>query len=223
MSDRQALIARLNDMRERWTRLIASQGWGDLFDGDIDNLRDAAAALVFVLVLEVAADEGFVYLNDAEQLQEFPILHRHADAMAHVPRGFVGAEAERAEDLQRADAFLARHHHMDDAEPILQRFVGVLEDGSDRHGEAIGRLVVAVVALPVKVFGAVLAGFKAAARAADNASRPAVLGQIRAAGVFIREVLGELVGRQLVDSVVRRLGILGHGWLPLNVGALCHG
>ncbi len=39
------LINALGDMRARWVALIRKQGWGDQFDGDIQNIDDAIAAL----------------------------------------------------------------------------------------------------------------------------------------------------------------------------------
>ena len=39
------LINALGDMRARWVALIQKQGWGDQFDGDIQNIDDAIAAL----------------------------------------------------------------------------------------------------------------------------------------------------------------------------------
>ena len=53
------------------------------------------AALVGVPVLVLAADESFINLDDAAELVHVVLDKRRADAMAHIPSGFVGAEAHR--------------------------------------------------------------------------------------------------------------------------------
>jgi len=181
-----------------------------------------AAAFVLVLVLEVAAYECLVHFDDAEQLQEFSVLHRDANAMAHVPRGFVGAEAEHAKHLQGTHAFLARRHHVDDSEPIAQRLVRVLKDCIDQYREAIRRLLCAVITLPMKRLGAVRVSLKAAARATHDAGRPTVINQVQLACVFVRELAVELCRRHLVNPVVACLRVLGHGTPPISVEASFH-
>src|SRR5438045_3708926 len=93
------------------------------FASSASAAHSAASARSFVLVLGFAADKRFIHFNYADQLAKLLLLQASANAMTHVPRGFVAAESECAEDLQCADSFLARHHQMDDAEPIAQRLV----------------------------------------------------------------------------------------------------
>src|SRR5438105_4342537 len=50
-----------------------------------------AATVADVPVLGLAADEGFIDLDLAEQLALGAVLHRDPNAMAHVPGGLVGA------------------------------------------------------------------------------------------------------------------------------------
>ena len=50
-------------------------------------------ALVPMLVLVLPADVGFVNLDDASELVGLVFAEAGADAVAHVERGFVGAEA----------------------------------------------------------------------------------------------------------------------------------
>ena len=92
----------------------------------------ALAALVLVPVLGLAADEGLVNLDDAHELAEILVGEAGADAMAHVPSGVVRAEAHHAMNLKGADALLAGQHQVDDAEPLAQRLIGVLEDRADQ-------------------------------------------------------------------------------------------
>src|SRR5262249_23725454 len=63
-----------------------------------------------VPVLSFAADKGFVNLHLAEQLALGAVAHRHTNAMAHVPRGFVGAGADHPVDLMSAHSLLGVVH-----------------------------------------------------------------------------------------------------------------
>src|SRR6202035_989872 len=55
-----------------------------------------AAHAPAVPVLRLPADVGFIDLDDARELLEGRVVHRGADAMAHVPGGTVGAHADVA-------------------------------------------------------------------------------------------------------------------------------
>src|SRR5665213_297018 len=145
-------------------------------------------ALVLVPVLRQTADEGFVYLDDAHEFIEILIGQRRADAVAHIPSRAVRAEAHDALHLQSGNAFLAGQHHMDDAEPIAERLIRVLENRLGNVGETIiragGR---AFIAAPIPRQRTI--GFNqgvAATRTIDTA-RPAVRHQIGRAVIFIRE------------------------------------
>src|SRR5207302_1104427 len=91
----------------------------------------SAAALIPVPVLRLAADEGLVHLDDPHQLAEVLVSEAGADAVAHVPGGRVRPEPHVAVDLQRADPLLASQHKVDDAEPLTQRLIRILEDRPD--------------------------------------------------------------------------------------------
>src|SRR5438046_3122551 len=108
----------------------------------------AATSRAFVLILGLAADPCFVHFDDANQFAELFIAQCSSDLVAHQPSGFVGAETHIAHDLQRADALLAGQHQVNDAEPLAQRLVGVLEDRPDENREPIA-LWQAILALPV--------------------------------------------------------------------------
>src|ERR1700730_3505168 len=90
-------------------------------------------------VLRQAADEGFVNLDNSAEL--INILHEsHADLVTHGPRCFIRAEAHIAFNLQRAHAFLAGQHEMDDAIPIAERLIRVFEDCSGNMRKTIASI-----------------------------------------------------------------------------------
>ena len=72
------------------------------------------------------------------------------DAVAHIERRLVGAEAHDALNLQCADAFFADQHHVDDPEPVAERFIRVFEDGANQNGEPIAARLGAFGTLPVE-------------------------------------------------------------------------
>ena len=97
-------------------------------------------------VLRLAADERLVNLDDTHQLAEVLVRHPGPDAVAHVPGRPVGAEAHHAVYLKGANPLLAGQHQVDDAEPLAQRLIRVLEDRVDQDREPI-----AVVARSARV------------------------------------------------------------------------
>jgi hypothetical protein len=83
---------------------------------------NAAASAVRVAVFPMfvvllAANESFVNLDHAAKLLNI-LDQRSSDLVAHEPRGFVRAKTHIAFDLQRAHAFFAGEHKMDDAKPL---------------------------------------------------------------------------------------------------------
>lgn len=175
-----------------------------------------AAALVFVLVLGEAADEGFVNLNDAAKLVRV-LNQRRTDAMAHIPSGFVGAEAHLSHDLEGAYALLAGEHLVRDVKPVTKRLIRVFEDGPGDMGEAVA-VNGALLALPVMT-GSERVNLGIAATRANDAFRPAPRDQIGDAGIFVRESRLELGDGHLMDG----FGLFGagHGRSPC-VGGYCH-
>ena len=111
------------------------------------------ATLADVAILRFAADERFINLDLASQLDERRIFHRGPDALAHVPCRPIAAlfrrvlAAYHAVNLQGADALLRVCHQKNDLEPHRQRHVGVLENGAHERREPIAVLV-ALAALP---------------------------------------------------------------------------
>src|ERR1700688_4001311 len=89
-------------------------------DGDLVGRAAAALALLHpaadpaaVPVLGLPADVGFVHLDNAGQLLEYRVLHRGADAVAHVPGRPVLAHADVPLDLQGTHALLCLAHDED--------------------------------------------------------------------------------------------------------------
>src|SRR5262249_7885728 len=83
----------------------------------------AAPTAPAMLVVGLPADEGFVHLNDATKLLEVLFDQRGANAVAHIPSGFVTPETHVAMDLTGAHSLLAGQHQVDDAKPISQRLI----------------------------------------------------------------------------------------------------
>src|SRR5579883_2800470 len=162
-----------------------------------------------VLVVRLPADEGLVYFDNPHQLAEVLIGETGPDPVAHIPSGLIGAETHVPLHLKGTDAFLGRQHQVDDAEPLAQGLVGVLEDrpGDMREAVALGG---ALVALPVPGAAFQLIDLLRAAAGATDPYGPAVPYQIGAAGILIGKRRLPLGDRHLVDTL---LG-LGHGPSP---------
>jgi hypothetical protein len=188
---------------------------------DHDRLALAARPVMpiaAVAVLVLAADVGFVNLDDAHQLAKFLVREPGADAMAHEPSGSVGAEAHHAVDLEGANPFLAGEHQENDAEPLAQRLIRVLEDRAGDVREAvIGPRWGAHVAEPIPRHRAMAFDLDIAATRASDASRPAVPDEISAASILVRERRFPLGESHLTDL----LGLFGasHGVNSLSTGA----
>jgi hypothetical protein len=146
-----------------------------------------AAALIPMSVLGQAANESFIDFHDSAELVD--ILHESgSDLMAHEPRGPIRAKAHIAIDLQSTHAFLARKHEMDNAEPLPQGLVRVLENRSCDMGEAVissGRR--AFVAQPVPLHCAVFLDLHVATSRAGYAFRPTATSEIGATSIFVWE------------------------------------
>src|SRR5581483_1402406 len=138
----------------------------------------ATATLIFVLVLRLAADERLIDFHNTHELLKLGVHHGAADFVAHAQGRLVGAETHIPLNLQCANTFLAGQHQVNDAEPFAQALIGVLEDGSHKHGEAVGATLAAVRAFPLEGHGGQLVDtHRGAPRAADHSIRPAVIPQ----------------------------------------------
>jgi hypothetical protein len=140
-----------------------------------------------VAVLRLPADVGFVNLNHPGQLLEFVVLHRAADAVAHIPSRPIGTAADGAVDLESADSLLRLAHQVDHLKPRFQGVIGVLEDRSDERGEPIP-VFRALLALPCPRAGQ-LVNFRASAARAFDPVGPPEFDEVRPALVFRGEAV----------------------------------
>lgn len=155
-----------------------------------DQLAGGAASarsVATMFVLGLATDIGLIGLHNTHELAEPRINQPGPDAMAHIMRGFVGAEANHPLYFERRAALLGSQHHVDDAEPVPQPDIRVLEDRSDKHGKAITTSGSTFRTLPVE--SAVCDGIDLLVRAtgAMNTGRPAARAQIGLTGIVIRK------------------------------------
>jgi hypothetical protein len=105
-----------------------------------------------VPVLGLSTKVGVVNLNEARQLLECFVLRRGADAMAHVPSGFIRSHTNVPLHLESADSFLCLAHKKNYFKPLPQREVGVLEDRAGERGELMPVLL-ALLTLPLSLAG----------------------------------------------------------------------
>lgn len=158
-----------------------------------------AAPLAPVAIVVLAAVPCVIDLDNAHQLAELLVLQSGADAVAHVPSGFVGTETHIAVDLPRANAFLASEHQMDDFEPVPQIDVRVLENGADKVREPISAPLPAVRALPFPLHSFERINPIAATARAMDALGPAVADQVGIAGILVGKHRLELGDGHLDD------------------------
>lgn len=179
----------------------------------IVDSANAAFALADMTILVLATDESFIDFNKSNKLAEFFVRQSGADASAHIPSGFVTTEAHHAMNLQSADTFLAGEHQMDDAEPIAERLICVLEDCPDEDREAVS-LRGTLMALPMEFIGQRIDLCIATARAPD-ALAPAVHAEISCTGPFVRERFFPVRKGHLVNALQV---VFGHSRGPVQSG-----
>lgn len=164
LRDRQALIVENRFVRHDHIYIFADVLFEDFADclgvgiADMDELQlpvalnDADDRLFVVAVVPcsdaffLSTDVGFIDFDGAvEHLLD--LGHREADAVAKVPRGFVGALVVSPESplhLQRGHAFLCFAEQQGGEKPLLQGKMAVVENRSGRNAELI------IAALAVK-------------------------------------------------------------------------
>lgn len=190
-----------------------------------DSLASAAgsaatiSALALVPVLGEAADESFINLDDTNELFELLVLQCRANAVAHVPSGFVGTEAHVAMDLSGADTLLAGQHKVDDAEPLPQVHIRVLEDRPGNVGEPITARA-AIRALPFPLHGFERIDPRTAAAGAIDAIGPAMGHEVGVAGILVRKGRFPLGNGHLVD--LAGLFSAGHDGSPFRQRGVKH-
>jgi hypothetical protein len=173
--------------------------------GDDGLARSSAASAVTTApvmpVLCFAADESFINFDNASEFFKVPVGERSADTVAHVPSSFVGTKTHEPIDLQRAHSLFAGQHQVNDAKPVFERFIRVLENCARNVRETVAGLRGAFVALPMPRVALQLSGVLSATAGAFNALRPSLADQIGAASLFVREMLVELGGGKLVNRL----------------------
>jgi hypothetical protein len=194
---------------------LAADGADDRRFARTDAASSAApAAFIPMPVFGQTTNESFIDFDDAAEL--INVLHESGpDFMAHEPCGPIRAKAHVAIDLQCAHALLARKHKVDNAEPLSQGLVRVLENRSCDMGEAVissGRR--AFVAQPIPMHCAVFLDLHIATPRAGYAFRPAPTSEIGATSIFVRESLFPLRDGHLVNWLgLFRAGHIGYSSL----------
>ena len=169
----------------------------------------AVAALADVAVLVLTTDKRLIDLDNTTQLR-LGLNEGRPDLVAHAPSGFVRAEAHDALDLSGANALLAGEHHVDDAEPLAKRLVGVLEDRAGKVREAVAPIRRTRIALPLERHCLNRMRHQRTATRATDYVAPATCYQVRRASVFVGKHRLELRDGHLVNG----LRTTGHDNLP---------
>jgi hypothetical protein len=158
-------------------------------------------------VLGFAADERLIHFCNAYELAEISIRQASPDTVAHGLRRAVAARDDRAVNLENGNSFLAGEYEVNDAEPLAERILCVLENRTDQHREAVGcPFFRTLIALPIECHGAVFARLSPAAGASDTL-RPAARRQISATSILSGERRLPLAICHLMDALFG----LGHG------------
>ena len=117
----------------------------DALHTDVSAALDSAgdpslvALVSAALALSLAADQGFVHFDDADQSVgpvsgSLPMASLYP--VTEVPSGFVG-DAQDALELVGAHALLGLAHEVNGQEPLAERKVGIMHDRSGRHAELV--------------------------------------------------------------------------------------
>ena len=112
---------------------------GDAFDANLAAALDGARdPRLVALAPHLAAYERFIDLDHAEERRAFKgfVAHRLADAVAEIPRRFVG-NAKRPLHLVGGDALLGFAHEVDGNKPLAQGKVGIVHDRPCGNAELI--------------------------------------------------------------------------------------
>jgi hypothetical protein len=172
-------------------------------DNGLTGAASSRRALVSMAVLVFATYISFIDFDDAHELAEIWISKTSANAVAHIVSGRIGAKTKHPVNLQCGNALLAGQHQIDDFEPCLNADVGVFEDRSNEHREAIASCGTSA-ALPVKRTSVDFSELFIATARATDANRPATRDQVGFTGVIGREQFFELLDGHLVGEFGHR-------------------
>jgi hypothetical protein len=114
------------------------------------NTASYVDLLIPMSILVLPADESLVHFDDSHKLAKVWIVHRGAQAMAHIPRRAIVTTSNLPLNLKRADSLLGVEYLPENLEPSLKRVVRVLKDGScdDREPISIALPTFLIRALP---------------------------------------------------------------------------
>ncbi len=156
-----------------------------------------------VLIRGLAADIGFVGFNNAHKLAELRVCQSRTEPMTHEPRRPIGTRTDHPMNLKGANPFLTGQHQVQNLEPDQQLVIRVLEDGPDRHGEAVGlaRLVTAHATSPMKGLELQGVDLGVVATRTLNAIRPTLMRQVFLTCIFVREEPIKLGKSHLPDKL----------------------
>lgn len=84
-----------------------------------------------------ATNERLIHLDFATERETLYLRHRRSDAVAEIPRGLIGLEAERALNLASGHSFLGFAEQDRSKEPSGQREMRVVEDRVHSNGELV--------------------------------------------------------------------------------------
>ena len=89
------------------------------------------------LSVSLAANIGFVHLNDTAKPLAVSLDHRGADSVAEIPSGFVGLDSERTLNLTGRHSFFGFAEKERSKEPSNERQMRVVENGVHGHAELV--------------------------------------------------------------------------------------
>lgn len=118
--------------------------------------------------------------------------HGLADAVCQEPSRAIGAHAEVTHELMGGNALLTRRHQVNGEQPLMQRNVRTLHNGSGAAGELAPAIVAEKHAGLLALFHA--AHDERSAEWAGDAIRPARGFDMLAGGVFVVKAGGSQIG-----------------------------
>jgi hypothetical protein len=169
---------------------------------DYRNLSSRPASFLLLVpmpILVFSADIGFINLDFTQQLCNVFILHRRANAVAHIPSRAIVAAPNLPVNLKRANPLLALSHQINNLEPSAKRVVRILENGARDNGEAIAVFTTAIFVLanPMERASLQLIYLFIVAAWTAYTTRPTQFFQISLASFFRREASFNLRQRNI--------------------------
>ena len=125
---------------------------GNLLQTDGSAALDSSSDPNFIalvgsaLAFSLPAYQGFVHLDNAQKSRAFEgsVTHSLTDTMAEIPSCLV-SHSQGPLELERADSLLGLAHQIDGDEPLTEGKVGIVHDGTSRHGELVAAVIAVVL------------------------------------------------------------------------------